>query len=87
VPIFYFHVCDGHNFDKADEGQDLPDLEVARRAAIDGLRDILAGAVCDGDANLAAFIEVEDENHQLLFTVSVEDAVKLRSERGTSPRR
>jgi hypothetical protein len=85
--MFYFHICDGHNFHEADEGQHLPDRIAARQAAIDGLRDILASAVCDGDANLAAFIEVEDENHQLLFTVSVEDAVKLRSERGTSPRR
>lgn len=85
--MFYFHICDGHNFDEAQEGRDLPDRKTARHAAIDGLRDILAHAVCDGDANLAAFIEVEDENHELLFIVSVEDAVKLRSERGTSPRR
>ena len=87
MPTFYFHVCDAHRFEEADEGLELPDADAARREAIRGLRDLLAGGVCAGEVNMAMFIEVEDASHQLLFTVSVEDAMQVTSERGTSPRR
>jgi hypothetical protein len=87
VPTFYFHVCDGHRFDGAQEGRELPDAKAARLEAISGLRDLIAADVCRGEANLGMFVEVEDASGQLLFTVSVEDAVQVRSERGTSPRR
>lgn len=66
---------------------ELPDANAARDEAIKGLRDLVAGAVCAGEVNMAMFIEVEDESRQLLFTVSVEDAMQVTSERGTSPRR
>jgi hypothetical protein len=87
MPTFYFHVCDGHRFDEAEEGHELPDVEAARREAIKSLRDLIAGDVCRGEANLGMFVEVEDATGQFLFTVSLEDAVQVRSERGTSPRR
>lgn len=87
MPKFYFHVCDAQRFEEADEALELPDANVARREAIRGLRDLVAGAVCDGEVNMAMFIEVEDESGKLLFTVSVEDAMLVRSDRGTSPRR
>ncbi len=86
MPTFYFHVCDGSTFAEADEGIELADVEAARRQAVLGLRDILAGDVCRGEMNLAAFVEVEDENRQLLFTVTVEDAVQVKNEAGTRPR-
>ena len=87
VPTFYLHVCDADSFEEAEEGLELPDADAARREAIRGLRDLVAGAVCAGDVNMAMFIEVEDDSHQLLFTVSVEDAMQVTSVRGTSPRR
>jgi hypothetical protein len=67
VPTFYFHVCDGHRFDEAEEGHELPDVEAARREAIKSLRDLIAGDVCRGEANLGMFVEVEDANGQFLF--------------------
>jgi len=87
VPTFYLHVCDAQRFEEAEEGLELPDANAARDEAIKGLRDLVAGAVCTGEVNMAMFIEVEDESRQLLFTVSVEDAMQVTSERGTSPRR
>jgi hypothetical protein len=46
------------------------------------LRDLLSGDVQAGQLNLAAFIEIEDENRTLLETISVSDALQVRSERG-----
>jgi hypothetical protein len=71
--IFFFHVCDAHQFDQADEGIDLPNVEAARNEAIRSLRDLVAGDVCRGEANLGMFVEVEDETGQLLLTVSLEE--------------
>ena len=87
MPTYYFHVCDGLGFCEDEEGRDLPDADAAHREAVRGMRDIIAGDVGQGEINLAAFIEVEDENRRLLFTLLVEDAVKIKSERPTSPRR
>ena len=81
MPTFYFNVCDGNRFDEAEEGRELRDVDAAREEAIRALRDIMAGDVCSGELNLAAFLEVEDESRQLLFTLSVEDAVQVKNDR------
>ena len=35
----------------------------------------------NGEVNTASFIEVEDEKHEMIETVSFADVVKLRNER------
>lgn len=86
VPTFYFHVCDGGGFFEDEEGRDLPGVEAAKAEAVRGLRDLMAGALQAGELNLASFIELEDENHHLIATVLVQDAIRLTSEPGESPR-
>lgn len=80
MPAFYFNVCDGQSFVEAEESQDLPDHEAARREAVKGLRGLLAGDLLNGRVNLAMFIEIEDHEHKLLFTISVDDAVAMDAE-------
>lgn len=87
VPVFYFHICDDGGFFEDEEGRDLDTAQAAVAEAVTGLRDLVAGGMKAGELNLACFIEIEDENHELLATVSVEDAVRITSERGESPRR
>lgn len=77
MPRFYLHICDGGGFVEDTEGQELPDAEGAREVAIEGLRDILAGELRNGDLNTASFIEIEDEQRQLVRTVSFEEAVRI----------
>jgi hypothetical protein len=77
VPRFYFHVCNGSGFTEDEEGTEHPDLAAARVNAIRGLRDIMAGELQGGDLSLGSFVEIEDENHQLVTTVLFDEALKV----------
>jgi hypothetical protein len=74
---FFMHICDGGGFFEDQEGCEHPDQAAAYRAAIDGLRDVLAGELRNGQLNLASFVEVEDERHAHLFRVTTRDAVAV----------
>ena len=82
VPRFYLHVCNGNGFTEDTEGQEFADIAAARRAAIKGLREIMAGEMQVGELDLGSFIEIEDANHEMLATVSFDEAVRLRIARG-----
>lgn len=77
------HVSDSGGFAEDSEGQELADLAAARAAAIEGLRDILAGELRRGELSTACFIEIENEHHQLVDTVSFADAVRVSNEGAT----
>lgn len=87
MPRFYFHVCDAAGFCEDEEGDEHSDLAAARANAVVGLRDILAGAIRSGKFNSASFIEIENEQHELVMLVSVEDAVRLTNVATRSPRK
>ena len=42
-----------------------------------GLQDMLAGDLRNGHLDTACFVEVEDDHHQLVDTVSFVDAVRI----------
>lgn len=73
---FYLHICNGTGFVEDEEGADYPDLDAARAAAMEGLRDVLAGELREGTLNIASFIEIEDEHHALLATVTFAEVVE-----------
>jgi hypothetical protein len=85
MPTYYLHVCDGSGFVEDSEGHQLADAESARKLATDGLRDILAGDLRNGHLNTASFIDIEDEHHQLVATVSFEEVVRITSKVPTRP--
>lgn len=77
MPRFYFHVCDGAGFVEDEEGRELPDQEAARAEAVKGARGLMADDLQRGTLALSSFVEVEDENHRLLFTISFKDMVDI----------
>ena len=81
MPRFYFHLCNGAEFVEDEEGIDLPGNAAAHQKAVDSLRDVMAGDLLGGDLNTASFIEIEDEQHEYIETVSFGDVVRLRDER------
>lgn len=81
MPRFYFHLCDGAEFTEDEEGTDLPGSGAAHQKAVDSLRGVMAGDLLSGDLNTASFIEIEDERHEHIETVSFADVVRLRDER------
>lgn len=77
MPLYYLHVCNGNGFIEDEEGQELADLDAARAAAIRGARDIMSEDIRRGELDPASFIEVEDEDHQYLFTLQFSEAVRI----------
>ena len=88
MPLYRFHVCDGEGFCEDLEGIELVDRDAAYREALRGARSLMVDEIIQGRLNLASFIEVEDENHELLFTVTFEEAVEIdpRPVAGRKPR-
>lgn len=80
VQRFYFNLCNGLEFTEDEEGAELADFAAARRKAVESLRGVMAGDLLMGDMNTASFIEIEDERHELIESVSFSDVVKLRDE-------
>jgi hypothetical protein len=80
VPTFYLNFCNGSEVAEDEEGVELSDFAVAHRQGVNGLRDVMAGDLLRGDLNTASFVEIEDEQHQLLGTVFFKDVVELRNE-------
>ena len=79
MPLYYMHVCNGAGFVEDEEGRDLPDDATAHSEAIAAARDIMGADLRNGELDLSSFIEVEDENRKLLFTIHFADAVKIYS--------
>ena len=77
MPLFYFHVCNGNGFTEDEEGQELPNVDAARLAAIRSARDIMAADVQRGFLDLSSFIEVEDSARKLVLSLSFQQAVDL----------
>lgn len=80
MPRFYFHLCNGSGFNEDTEGQEFPDEAAARKEAVRGLRDVSAGEMMRGEMNVGSFIQIEDENHNLLMTVEFGEAVRVSNE-------
>jgi hypothetical protein len=80
MPRFYFHVYnDVIAID--EEGLELPDLEAAREQAMDSARELVCESIHKGHLNLDHRIEVDDEHHRRLMTISYRDAFTLTGER------
>lgn len=89
MPRFYFNLCNGAEFAEDEEGLELADYAAARRKAVESLRGVMAGDLLMGDLNTASFIEIENERHEFIETVSFSEVVNLRDEphvRGNSDR-
>jgi hypothetical protein len=69
MPRFYLHVCNGTGFLQDEEGQELPDVDAARLAAVRSARSIMASDVQRGMLDLSSFIEVEDADGKLILTL------------------
>jgi hypothetical protein len=74
---YYMHICNGSGFVVDEEGRELADDATARLEAVAAARDVMAGDLREGRLDLASFIEVEDEAHNLLFKLMFGDAVTI----------
>ncbi|HEX5183406.1 MAG TPA: hypothetical protein VFW19_09680 [Allosphingosinicella sp.] len=84
MPRFYFHV---YNDIVAidEEGLELPDIEAARMQAMESARELVCEGIHKGHLNLDHRIEVEDEDHKPVLTLTYRDAFAVSGERPAQP--
>ena len=61
MPHYYFHVREGSELSKDTEGQDLPNVEAARKEAISASREMLGEKLLHGGSLNHRTIEIADE--------------------------
>ena len=81
MPLFYFHVSNAAGFTEDREGREYADLKAAHAAALKEARTMMADELLQGEIDLGSFIEIEDHNHKLLFTLTFHEAVSVKSTR------
>ena len=73
---FFFHVRDrGDDLSLDTEGQELPDLEAARREAISANREILGEKLLHGGSLNHRQIEIANEKGDVLAVVNANDTL------------
>ena len=75
---FFLHISNGSGYAEDPEGQDLADLDEARRCAIDGIRSLLSEEARHGQLDLSGSIEIADGDGNILLIVPFSEAVDLR---------
>jgi hypothetical protein len=83
MPLYFFHIVTPVERIEDGEGLELPDLDSARREAIDSLRSILAEETRRGVLGLDEWIEVADAAGKLLFTIRSGDALSLATSKAS----
>ena len=82
---YHFNVRNGTGYTPDDEGQELRDLDEARRKAVEGARGLLSAEALDGDLDLRGRIEVTDEKGDLVATVNFSEALEVKTGELPSP--
>lgn len=78
MPRYFFHICNGCGFTEDHEGQELVNQSAARAQAIKEARGVMASDLRSGELDMSSFIEVEDAEKCVLFTLTFEDAVTFK---------
>ncbi|HEV2595070.1 MAG TPA: hypothetical protein VGU01_07720 [Sphingomicrobium sp.] len=77
MALFYFALIVGLQRTDDDEGQEIPNWEAARRAAVRSARSIMSADVLDGHLDLDGSIEVTNSNDGSTETVRFRDVIEI----------
>jgi hypothetical protein len=75
MPRYFFHVRDGSDLSRDEEGQECPDTEAARREAINSNREMLSERLLHGGALDHRQIEIADETGHVVEVVRTTDVL------------
>ncbi len=76
MPQFYFNIYNSEvTID--EEGQELPDVEAARRVAIRSAREVMCDGVRDGEVTLSHWIDIEDDQRAPILTLTFGEILKI----------
>lgn len=77
---YYFHVRDGAELNRDPEGQELPNLESARREALNTAREMISERLLHGGSLNHKQIEIADETGHVVDVVHTQEAVLKNGE-------
>ena len=69
MPHYFFHVRDGGDISRDQEGQELPDLDAARQEAVNASRELIGERLLHGGAIDGREIQIADESDTVLAVV------------------
>lgn len=75
MPRYFFHVREGAEVSRDREGQELPNVEAARREALAANREILGDKLLHGGSLNHRSIEIADETGHVVDVVSAHDVL------------
>ena len=75
MPHYYFHVREGSDISRDIEGQNLPNVEAARKEAICASREILGDKLLHGGSLNHRTIEIADETGHIVDVVRSSDVL------------
>jgi len=75
MAVYYFHLRDGDALIPDETGMDLPNLNEARREALQAARDMLADQLRAGEALDGQRIEITAPNGEVLDVISFREAL------------
>lgn len=72
---YYFHVRDGAELNRDPEGQELPNLESARREALNTAREMISERLLHGGSLNHKQIEIADETGHVVDVINSRDVL------------
>lgn len=78
MPQYFFHVREGAELSRDEEGQELPHTEAARAEAINSGREMLGERLLHGGSLANCQIEIADETGRVVDVVSGNDVLMRR---------
>jgi hypothetical protein len=78
MPRYFFHVVAGADKVPDLEGSDLPNLDAARKEALEDARSHMSNAILSGWDISGRMVEIRDQDDNLLLTVAFKDAIESR---------
>jgi len=85
MPRYFFHVREGRELNRDGEGQDFPDVEAARKEAVNSVREILGEKILHGGALNHRSIEIADETGHVVDVISSRDVLLKNGQFRTYP--
>jgi uncharacterized protein DUF6894 len=76
MSLYYLHITDGAALLRDPEGSNLPNLEAARKEAIEGARQLISQAVLTGSPlQMQRAFQIDDADGRTLLSVPFRDAI------------
>jgi len=76
MPRYFFHVRDNEgDISRDEEGQELPDLESARREAVNANREMLGERLLHGGSLNHRQIEIADDSGEILTVIAASEVM------------